>query len=295
MHVEGERLELNIDSIVFATDFSKSSENAGRYAHLLARYFGAHLVVAHAFLPSQAALEAEALSHHRSRERTEILARLSETARALASDGVESAPVLAEGNTPAMIAQLADERGPSVVVLGTRGADRLTRGLIGSTADKILRSTRWPCLIVGPHVPTAAPHALPFKRILYATDFTPEAAHAAIYAATLASEAGAAIDVLNVVPGSAIAHPERLSELERRFFRELDHVIPQQAREFCNPRTFVDTGNAHHRILEHIRDYGVDLLVIGVRNSSHLDLEIRTSDAFGLVVESTCPVLTIRG
>jgi hypothetical protein len=47
--------------------------------------------------------------------------------------------------------------------------------------------------------------------------------------------------------------------------------------------------------VEHIREFNVDLLVIGVRNSSHLDLEMRISDAFHLVVESSCPVLTIRG
>ena len=171
----------------------------------------------------------------------------------------------------------------------------MARGILGSTADKILRSTPWPCLVVGPHVPKASPHAVPFKRILYATDFTPAAAHAAIYAVTLAKEAGADIDVLNVVPGNTVAHPDRIAELEKHFFSELDRVVPRQAREFCNPRTFVDTGKAHQRILEHIREFGVDLLVIGVRNSSHLDLEIRISNAFRLVVESPCPVLTIRG
>jgi nucleotide-binding universal stress UspA family protein len=295
LHVESERLELSVDSVVFATDFSKSSENAGRYAHLLARYFGAHLIVTHAFLSSQAAMEAEALSHRQSRERSEMLALLSRVAQSMAGDDVKASSFLLEGNTPESIAQLAEKHAPCLVVLGTHGAGRMTRGLIGSTADKILRSTAWPCLVVGPHVPDASPQAIPFKRILFATDFTPEAAHAAIYAVTLATEAGADIDVLNVMPQHIVSHPERIAELEKQFFRELDRVVPQQAREFCNPHTFVDTGNAHRRILEHIRDFGVDLLVIGVRNSSHLDLEIRTSNAFGLVAESSCPVLTIRG
>ncbi len=94
---------------------------------------------------------------------------------------------------------------------------------------------------------------------------------------------------------ASIAHPDRLSDSEKHFLSELDRVIPRQAREFCNPHTFVETGKAHHQILQHIEKYGIDLLVIGVRKSSHLDLEIRTSNAFGLVVESLCPVLTIRG
>ncbi len=295
MRLEGERTEVAIDTVVFATDFSSCSENAGRYAHLLAQYFGAHLVVAHSFLSSQAAMEAEALSHNLSREREETFLRLSREANTLATGGVQPVPILLEGNTASTIVELAEKRAPSLVVLGTHGAGRMARGLIGSTADKILRSTPWPCLVVGPHVPAASKHAVPFKRILYATDFTPAAAHAAIYAVSLASDAGADIDVLNVVPGNTIAHPDRLSELEKNFFRELERLVPPQAREFCNPRTFVDTGKAHDRILEHIREFGVDLLVIGVRHSSHLDLEMRISHAFRLVVESPCPVLTIRG
>ena len=121
MHVEGERLEVNIDTVVFATDFSSSSENAGRYAHLLARYFGARLDVAHAFLSSQAAMEVEALSHNLSHERAEILARLTREAHALATGRVEAAPFLLEGNTPKSIAQLAEKHAPSLVVLGTHG------------------------------------------------------------------------------------------------------------------------------------------------------------------------------
>ncbi len=295
MHVEGEGLQLSIDSVVFATDLLSSSDNAGRYAHLLARYFGAQFIVMHAFLSSQAAREAETLSHLVSRERKDLSTELSRVAHALSEDGVEAVPMLIEGDIPKAIAQLAEKRAPSLVVLGTHGAGRMARGLLGSTADKILRSTPWPCLVVGPQVPKASPHSVPFKHILYATDFTPEAAHAAIYAVTLAEEAHADIDLLNVVPGSMIAHPDRLSNSEKHFQSELDRVIPQQAREFCNPHTFVETGKAHHQILQHIQKHGIDLLVIGVRNSSHLDLEIRISNAFSLVVESPCPVLTIRG
>jgi hypothetical protein len=42
-------------AVIYATDFSSFSENAGRYASLLARHFDADLMVAHAFLLSQAA------------------------------------------------------------------------------------------------------------------------------------------------------------------------------------------------------------------------------------------------
>lgn len=294
MQVEGERPRVSIDCVIFATDFSRCSENAGHYAHQLARYFAAKLVVSHALVPSQAAMVAEALSGGLSREREDTLSRLSRAAHALSTGGVEARPVLLEGGTASTIAELAEQHAPSLIVLGTHGAGRTEREFVGSTAEKILRSTPWPCLVVGPHVPVASSHAVPFQRILYATDFTPAAAHAAIYAISLAREAGASIDMLNVVPVNTIEHPDRLSELQKHFYHALEQLIPDQAREFCNARAFVDTGNAHGKIREHIKQHNNDLLVIGMRKSSHLDLIIRTSPAFQLVVESPCPVLTIR-
>jgi hypothetical protein len=71
--------------------------------------------------------------------------------------------------------------------------------------------------------------------------------------------------------------------------------VPQQAREFCDPRTFVEVGNAHDQILEHIRERSIDLLVLGVRKSSPLEIKMRSSGAFPLIVDAPCPVLTITG
>jgi nucleotide-binding universal stress UspA family protein len=262
---------------------------------MLARYYSANLIVAHAFLPSQAALEAEALSHGASQEREHNQSRLSRVAHSLATGGLIPLPILAEGPVEQAIPALAEQESPSLVVLSTSGAGRFQRAFIGSTADKILRSTRWPCFLVGPQVPAPAADAVPFKRILFATDFTPAATQAAVYAVSLAREAGADIDVLNVVPERAVEHPRQVAELEERLHRELEKAVPDQARDFCNPRTFVDIGNAHKQIKEHIHRYGVDLLVIGVRKSSHLDIEMRTSDAFALIAEAPCPVLTVLG
>ena len=110
----------------------------------------------------------------------------------------------------------------------------------------------------------------------------------------LAEVFGARIDVLNVVQDGAIENPDRLSDLQSRFYGALDGIAPQQAMEFCHPRTFVEVGSAHERILEHIREHSMDLLVLGIRKTSHLSMEMRTSGAFRIIVDAVCPVLTIR-
>jgi nucleotide-binding universal stress UspA family protein len=134
----------------------------------------------------------------------------------------------------------------------------------------------------------------PFARILFATDFTSAAANAATYAVTFAEVFGAKIDVLNVIQDDVIEHPDRLSELQTRFFSALDGLVPQQAKEFCHPRTYVAVGEAYDQILEHIRDRSSDLLVLGIRRTSHLSMEMRTSGAFRIIVDAECPVLPIR-
>ncbi|MGD0893460.1 MAG: TSUP family transporter [Terracidiphilus sp.] len=102
------------------------------------------------------------------------------------------------------------------------------------------------------------------------------------------------IDVLNVIQEDAIEHPDRLSELQTRFYGALDEVVPQQAREFCDPRTYVAVGSAHDQIIEHIRERSIDLLVLGIRRTSHISMEMRTSGAFRIIVDAPCPVLTLR-
>ncbi len=295
MPVIGERPDLDLNAVIYATDFSVCSQNAGLYAALLSRHFSATLMVAHAFTLSQAAMEVEVDRSLVSQQRKDLESLLSQKAFALSNGSVQAMPVLLEGDPKEVLPDLADRNSPSLIVLGTHGGGWVEREIIGSVAEGILRSTSWPVLTVGPHVRSVADKTTPFQRILYATDFTPAAARAAVYAVSFAQSFRADIDVLHVVPREAIEHPDRLSDIRRRFYRALDELVPEQAKEFCNPRSFVEVGNAHQQILEHIRERSIDLLVLGIRKSSHLGIERRTSGAFQLVTHAACPVLTIVG
>jgi nucleotide-binding universal stress UspA family protein len=279
MPVIGDTPELKLKSIVFATDFSLRARNAGLYASRIASRFSAKLLVAHAFTLSQAALEVEISDKRSSQQRKDLEQLLCQEAALLGTGSIEAIPTLLEGDPKDVIPALAESYEPSMIVLGTHGGGRLERGVIGSVAEKILRSTRWPSLTVGPQVKPVSSQTFPFARILFATDFTAAAANAAIYAVTLAEVFGAEIDVLNVIQDDAIEHPD---------------LVPQQAREFCDPRTYVAVGKAHDRILEHVRERSIDLLVLGIRKTSHVSMEMRTLGAFRIIVDAECPVLTIR-
>ena len=213
----------------------------------------------------------------------------------MSGEGVHAKPVLVEGDPRKALPELADKHAPALIILGTHGGGWIEREIIGSVAESVLRSTCWPVLTVGPQVKSGARRDLRFQHILYATDFTPAAAQAAVYAVRFADAFGANIDLLNVVERESLDRPERLRELSSAFSQAIEKCVPGRAKEFSDPRAFVEVGDAHRRILQHVKDHAIDLLVLGIRKTSHLGVKIRTSGAFQLIVGASCPVLTIVG
>ncbi len=293
--VENDRPEVKVNTIVYATDFYSCSENAGDYAWLLAEYFSAALLVTHAFLLTQAAMEVEQGLHKRSRQREELEVRLRQKSDSLTKGSVSAVPVLLEGNPNEVIPKLADNHAPSMLVLGTHGGSRLEHEVMGSVAEKILRSTRWPCLTIGPQTPRINDKTRLFRRILYATDLTPATTHAAMFALSFSEQAGGTLDVLNVVPEIAEEDPAGWEQLRKQHVEELERLVPRQAREFSSPNTYVESGRAHQRIMRHLEEDSIDLLVLGIRRAPFLSLEMRTSGAFRIIANAPCPVLTIMG
>jgi nucleotide-binding universal stress UspA family protein len=289
----GDRPEVSIDSVVFATDFSPSSDAAGAFARVLASSLPASLTVSHAFLLDFAAQDVELSRGVTSRQREFLLKALAQKAADLSSLSLHAHPVLLDGNPEDVLPKYADEHAPCLLVLGTHGAGPVEHALIGSVAEKVLRSTRWPCLTVGPHVRRPEENGVPFRTILYATDLGPTAPNGALFAIAFAQEFGSSLHVMNVVPTAAAQQSHEWLEPQKHYHRTLERLVPQRANEFCDPHTYVESGTAHDRILDHIRENNVDLLVLGIRKAAHLSIEMRTSGAFRLIADAPCPVLTI--
>jgi nucleotide-binding universal stress UspA family protein len=285
--------ELTFSSVVFGTDLSESAHVAGRYAALFARHYDAELTVVHAFTLVQPALEVEALEHVHSAQRRDLERLMSETVDGLARFAGRTASVLGEGSPIGLIRAVSERLAPSLIVLGTHGGGALERHIIGSVAEETLRTIPGPVLTIGPHAAMPLSAVLAFRHILYATDFSPAAAHAAPYALALARAFGSEIDVLHVVPGEAMGQPELLTEKEQEFLGALDRLVPEQARELRRSRSFVEFGQVRQRILDHASEGKVDLIVLGAHRHSWLARHVRTGPAFQIIVAAACPVLTV--
>jgi nucleotide-binding universal stress UspA family protein len=138
-----------------------------------------------------------------------------------------------------------------------------------------------------------------FHRLLFATDFTPEAAAAAPYAISIADENQARLILLHVMrnPGPTAAE-KNAQDSVANVMHELYEIVPQSAELWCRPEAIVRFGNAADRILEAAKEHDADLIVLGVRDAAgrlgaatHLE---RTT-AHKVVAHAACPVLTVRG
>ena len=282
-------------TVIFATDFSFYSQNAGLYAAFLAQQFRAEFLVAHAFCLSQPALEAEYWSELKSRQRVELEEFLSRSAARLSGAGIQAKPLLVEGDPHRVINSIAEQHEGAIVVLGTHGGSAVVRLVLGSLAEGILRSANCPSLTVGPEVPPMVPRAGHFKRVLYATELDPSVTRAGTYALSVAEKFNSEIDVLHVIDPSQVKHPEDLKATQEDFNSALDAIAPSQTKLLHAPRKFIEVGDAHKEILRHIQEFSVDLLVLGIRRTTHVWMESTRSGAFSIVAHAPCPVLTVVG
>ncbi len=296
MSVTGDSSPLSLNAVIYATDFSPCSENAGGFASLLAKQFSADLLVSHAFVLSQAAMEAEASSSpSTSTQRKDLEIALAAVSQRFGAGIKRSVPILLEGDPRKQIPALAQQNAPSIIVLGTEGRGRIERGFVGSVSERILRSTSGPSLAIGPNVPTFNPSHAPFRRILYATGLSPTAAQGATYATAFAEAFHSSMDILHIVNAEDRESDDHFSETRKKFNTFIEGILPKHANDICNPKVIVDVGSAHERILHHARESSADLLVLTIRKSSHLWLQSRLSGAFQIIANAPCPVMTIVG
>lgn len=122
---------MRLRHILFPTDFSAASEAARRVADELARETGATLHVIHVVPPvTDPSLPAEQLT-------------------ALATDlgkGLRLTTALLEGRAGPETVRYAREQRIDLIVLGTHGRTGLTRALLGSVAEYVVRLA--PCLVL---------------------------------------------------------------------------------------------------------------------------------------------------
>ncbi len=144
-------------AILVATDFSETSDRAVDYAVEFAKVTGAKVTVLHAYelpiygFPDGALVATVDMA---TRIMNAAQAALDQTCASRRDKGVEMAPVLRQGLPWDEIHSVAEELGCDLIVIGTHGRKGLAHALIGSVAEKVIRSATLPVLTI--HGPRAS-------------------------------------------------------------------------------------------------------------------------------------------
>ena len=289
-----ERVSVSVKKILLATDFSSVSEKAAAYARALARRFSSTVEIAHVFDPSVVTSYEEAIVglpvNERRRTANEDLERLRDD---LSASGINARTTLAEGHRPfATLLKIAKDHEVDLIVAGTESKSGVERLILGSTAEEVIRNAECPVLTVGPNAKIPSDSPLAFQTIVYATDFSAEAAKAAVYALSFAQDSGAHLYFCYVL-GLQTDATAKKEFLEGAFQSALERMIPESSYDWCSPECVVEHGNAAKAILELAERVHADLIVLGARKASFWLTHVERGVTPDLLAQATCPVMTV--
>jgi nucleotide-binding universal stress UspA family protein len=138
------------ERIMIATDGSKHSERAAEVGIELARLSGGAITVVYvadtgrlSHLPEDMALAS--IRDLLIREGEEATGYIEEMAKRA---GVASAKKVVEGNPGEELVRFADEAGVDAIVIGSCGRSGLEKFLLGSVAEKVVRTSTVPVITV---------------------------------------------------------------------------------------------------------------------------------------------------
>lgn len=142
----------DIRTILVTTDFSDTSLEAFPAATMLARRFGAKVVLAYVdedrLPPLVIEYMAVGVEEILGQQRESAAERLAELAREQFDEGILVETVVALGTPHAEIVDLAAEREADLIVMATHGRGVISHAILGSTAERVLRRSPCPVMIV---------------------------------------------------------------------------------------------------------------------------------------------------
>jgi nucleotide-binding universal stress UspA family protein len=307
--------------ILVPLDGSPLAERALPYAEVLARRSGATLVLMRAVeahvLPGR---DTPGARHHVVREAEAYLNHLAaridpaETLRYVAEGGGVEVAVY-YGTPQQGIVDEIQLRGADLVVMSTHGRSGLTRFLMGSVADHVLRHAPVPVLLVPASCdrPWEA-HEIMSRtdlgsmrplRVLVPLDGSSYAAEALAAVRDLAHIAPVHITLLSAVevaptlfyPADTFAVGEQVQNVEgEAITRRMDLTVQAEDLEDVSHYVSVSVAvdSAAHAIAERAAKERADLVVMATHGRGGLSRLVLGSVASSVLHELRCPILLIR-
>ncbi len=297
---------ISVKNVLYATDFSPTSESALPYATAISRRFGSTLHVAHIISDSSLLLMTGGVdyvsvgtlyenAHSDAQEKIQrITTRLG---------GIPYRSCVRHGQVWANLAGIVKEDSIDLIVVGSHGRTGLGKLLLGSVAENILRHSPCPVLTVGPRVSgharllelhgkgrELAPVELELRQIVYATNFTTRSMIVAPVAVGLAEQFRAQLTLMHVIEQytDLETHPGPIED----GVQKLQALVPKDASLAYAPEIVMEFGQASECILNTAAEREADLIVLGA-HPADVTAHLPWSTVHRVVAHAACPVLTV--
>jgi nucleotide-binding universal stress UspA family protein len=259
--------------ILYATDFSKSSQSALTCAMQVARLRGASLHTIHVIdltgggSPQPSSFTATRESARRALRHIEHGLRLA---------GIpSSATVIAGGAAARSIHDAALRYQPKILVMGSHGEPSMLAPSVGSNLKAVLRRALYPVLLV--NADHCKSSVFSFEPAIFITDGDPQSL-AAAFAAWPPPDPLASLPLYTIPPRGQSTNPES----------------PDPPPAAFAPIRSISPVEAGATLLREIASAEAGLLVIGLRSRGHLDTVAAGSLLREAITHASCPVLIAR-
>jgi len=282
--------------ILVPTDFSELSLKAIDTAKKYAEIFGGMITLFHSHIPITELDEPYALgmSNQVYQDYESIEKSIREKLQKLADEKLDKQLVgdlvVHIGNPAQSIVEASEEY--DLVVMSTHGRTGFSRLLLGSVAEKVLRLSKVPVMIVEDESDVGE-----FKNILVTTDFSDNATAAFPHALEIAKKTGGNLDILHILSFDQIEKDEsdtsikkireqRMKLIEKEYFHELGDRVKSY--------TLVSEDSPHEAILKYVKSSPYNLVVMSTVGKTGIKYLMMGSTTANVVRHVKSAVLSIR-
>jgi nucleotide-binding universal stress UspA family protein len=289
---------MRFDTILLPTDFSETANHAEAQAVAMAQRHGSRLELFHVVEPYGEPPPNMMGTVRDYIESLELAAdkTLSSKAEAIRASGVEVSYSKTHHVSPfdAIAGKVTNSK-PDLVVIGTHGHGGFQHLVLGSVAEKLLRSVPVNVLTLHINSPPISSDR-DFARILVPVDFSEHSSHALEAAFALLADEGR-LHLLHVVhsPVHPSVYPNSFTPVEAD--AALTSSVQAQLDNWIGSRraqSLIRVGDPAHRILEARDESAAELIVMGTRGLSGLSHLLLGSVTDRVVRRSPVAVLTVH-
>ena len=302
---------LQIHSVLVPVDFSPPSREAIELSLPLAKLFGAEFHLVHVVPPDELLSSTAALPLIMSQIQIGrgIRKRLKDAAKQYS---VELRPTnihALRGHPFEEVCRLARDINTDLIITSTRGNTGLKRLRLGSTAERIVRYSPCPVLVIrgGDRKQAAGTNGklkrqVTFKKILVPIDFSSCSLKGLDYAKALAKQFDASLVLLYslhlqyYVSSDEYARydmPLLMQQTEKAACKEMRDLMRKTDWEGIKVKQSLQIGHPGDQVCARAKDYGADLIVTSTHGTTGLKHILLGSTAEFIVRHAPCPVLVV--